>query len=58
MTLVDKRRLAEAVKPNCKTILVFNFAWSHYLDENVLQSLCISGVGDIAVPISSMVFNI
>ncbi|KAI9552309.1 hypothetical protein GHT06_022673 [Daphnia sinensis] len=52
MTLVDKRRLSEALKLTDKKISAFDFAWGHYLEESVLLSLCVTGVGNITVPIS------
>lgn len=58
MTLVDKRRLSEALKLTDQKISAFDFAWGHYLEENVLLSLCVTGVGDITVPVSLTVFTL
>lgn len=58
MSLVDKGRLAEALKLNGKKASTFDFAFSHSLDEDVLQSLCVSEVGIIPVPISLMVYSV
>ena len=55
MSLVDKRRLSEALNLKGKKLSTFNFAFSHPLEEDVLVSLCISGVGVIPVPISLVV---
>ena len=55
MSLVDKRRLTEALNLNGKKLSTFNFAFSHPLEEDVLESLCISGIGVIPVPISLVV---
>lgn len=58
MSMVDKRRLSDALKPDRKKPTLFEFAWGHCIDDDVLLGLCISGVGDIPVPISLMVFSL
>lgn len=56
MSLVDKRRLAEALKLNGKKPTVLKFAWSECLDESILFTLSLADVGDVCVPISLTVF--
>jgi hypothetical protein len=58
MSLVDKGRLAEALKLNGKKASTFDFAFSRPLDEDVLQSLSVNEVGAIPVPISLMVYSV
>ncbi len=58
MSLVDKGRLAEALKLNGKKSSTFDFAFSRPLDEDVLQSLSVNEVGVIPVPISLMVYSV
>lgn len=52
MSIVDKRRLAEALKLNGKKPHTFEIAWGECLYERVLLTLSLTDVGDVHLPIS------
>ena len=59
MSTVDKRRLSDALKLIGKKTTTFESAWGQCLqDPSPLLKLCVSGVGDIPLPVSLTVFHI